>query len=104
MIASHSQCRPVGAADAAMAGRFDDVIRNIGTHRAGTNSFQDDTCCHLGVLKARLAAAALREACSDDMLWLTAGAEGLATLTEDRTGSRAGHTPPPGAQSKGSHR
>ena len=45
--------------------------------------------------------AALRENYQDDMMWLTAGADGLATLTEDRTRTRAGKTLPPGAQTKG---
>ena len=35
-------------------------------------------------------AAALRETYADDLFWLTAGADGLATLTEDPTRIRAG--------------
>lgn len=45
--------------------------------------------------------SALREVYADDMMWLTAGADGLARLTEDRAQSRAGHNPPAGAQRKG---
>lgn len=45
--------------------------------------------------------AALREAYADDMMWLTAGADGLATLTEDRTRTRAGPSLPAGALTKG---
>lgn len=46
-------------------------------------------------------AASLREAYADDMMWLTAGADGLATLTEDRTRTRAGLTLPADALTKG---
>ena len=46
-------------------------------------------------------AAALREAYADDMMWLTAGADGLATLTEDRSRTRAGLTLPSGSMTKG---
>jgi hypothetical protein len=45
--------------------------------------------------------AALREAYADDMMWLTAGADGLATLTEDPSRTRAGHSLPSGALIKG---
>lgn len=45
--------------------------------------------------------AALREAYADDMHWLVAGANGLATLTEDRDRERAGHTLPIGSRNKG---
>ena len=45
--------------------------------------------------------AALREAYADDMMWLTAGADGLATLTEDRSRTRAGFSLPVGAFTKG---
>lgn len=45
--------------------------------------------------------AILREMHADDMMWLTSGADGLATLTEDCLRHRAGHTPPHGAQAKG---
>ncbi|MFT6022865.1 MAG: hypothetical protein ACI9PY_000976 [Ascidiaceihabitans sp.] len=50
--------------------------------------------------------AALREDYADDMFWLTAGADGLATLTEDIAQPRAGQTragtiPPAGAIQKG---
>lgn len=45
--------------------------------------------------------AALREAYADDIMWLAAGADGLATLTEDRTRTRAGLTLPAGALIKG---
>ncbi|KIN71631.1 hypothetical protein [Sulfitobacter guttiformis] len=45
--------------------------------------------------------AALREAYADDMMWLTAGADGLATLTEDRSRTRAGQSLPAGALTKG---
>ncbi|UWR25439.1 hypothetical protein K3757_13330 [Sulfitobacter sp. S223] len=46
-------------------------------------------------------AAALRENYADDMMWLTAGAGGLATLTEDSSRKRAGFSLPPGALTKG---
>ena len=45
--------------------------------------------------------AALREAYADDMMWLTAGADGLATLTEDSTRTRTGSSLPAGALTKG---
>lgn len=45
--------------------------------------------------------AALREAYADDMHWLIAGANGLATLTEDRDHKRAGHTLPFGSWNRG---
>lgn len=45
--------------------------------------------------------AALRERHADDIMWLTAGAEGMATLTEDSLQSRAGPTPPFGGIEKG---
>ncbi|MGZ2258685.1 hypothetical protein [Roseobacter sp. A03A-229] len=45
--------------------------------------------------------AALREAYADDMMWLVAGADGLATLTEDKARTRAATTLPAGAQTKG---
>ncbi len=45
--------------------------------------------------------AALREVYADDIMWLTAGADGLATLTEDRIRTRAGTTPPAGSDKKG---
>lgn len=45
--------------------------------------------------------AALREDYADDMFWLTAGADGLATLTEDTARTRAGKIPPAGAINKG---
>jgi hypothetical protein len=46
-------------------------------------------------------AAALREAYADDMMWLAAGADGLATLTEDPSRTRAGQSLPVGAHTKG---
>lgn len=46
-------------------------------------------------------AAALRENYADDLHWLTAGADGLATLTEDRHPTRADTSLPPGAMTKG---
>ncbi|MCX7564822.1 hypothetical protein OS189_00515 [Sulfitobacter sp. F26169L] len=46
-------------------------------------------------------AAALREAYADDMMWLTAGADGLATLTEDHSRERAGFSLPAGVLTKG---
>jgi hypothetical protein len=45
--------------------------------------------------------SALREVYADDMMWLTAGADGLARLTEDRARSRAGNNPLAGAKRKG---
>lgn len=45
--------------------------------------------------------AALREAYADDMMWLTAGADGLATLTEDPSRTRTGLSLPVGALTKG---
>lgn len=49
----------------------------------------------------RPAIAALREAYADDMHWLIAGANGLATLTEDPDRARAGQTPPFGPSPRG---
>lgn len=46
-------------------------------------------------------AAALRESYADDLHWLTAGADGLAQLTEDRHPTRADTSLPPGAMTKG---
>jgi hypothetical protein len=46
-------------------------------------------------------ADALRAAYADDMMWLAAGADGLATLTEDPSRTRAGHSLPAGALTKG---
>jgi hypothetical protein len=48
-----------------------------------------------------LQAANLREAYADDMMWLTAGADGLATLTEDPSRTEAGFSLPAGALTKG---
>ncbi len=45
--------------------------------------------------------ASLREAYADDMHWLIAGADGLATLTEDPDRIGAGQTPPMGPNAKG---
>jgi len=45
--------------------------------------------------------AALRELYADDMMWLAAGADGLATLTENCPETRAGQTPPSAASKKG---
>lgn len=45
--------------------------------------------------------AALREAYADDMHWLVAGADGLATLTEELDHTRAGNTLPRGPRNKG---
>lgn len=45
--------------------------------------------------------AALRETYADDMHWLIAGANGLATLKEDADRTRAGHTLPPGSENRG---
>ncbi|WP_227270552.1 hypothetical protein [Roseobacter weihaiensis] len=45
--------------------------------------------------------AALRELYADDMMWLTAGAEGLATLIEESHQSRAGKTQPSVTHRKG---
>jgi hypothetical protein len=48
-------------------------------------------------------AAALRETYADDLFWLTAGADGLATLTETSTAPRAGTSWPDGDRRKGHH-
>jgi hypothetical protein len=45
--------------------------------------------------------ANLREAYADDMMWLAAGADGLATLTEDPSRTRASLSLPTGALTKG---
>ncbi len=45
--------------------------------------------------------ALLREHYADDLHWLTAGADGLATLTEDKTPTRATQKSPPGIMKKG---
>lgn len=45
--------------------------------------------------------ASLREAYADDMHWLTAGANGLATLAEDKDHNRAGQTLPFGSWNRG---
>ncbi|UWR21519.1 hypothetical protein [Sulfitobacter sp. S190] len=45
--------------------------------------------------------AMLRERYADDIMWLAAGADGLATLTEDRLGTRVGTSPPVEAMTKG---
>ena len=45
--------------------------------------------------------AALRELYADDMMWLTAGADGLATLIEDCRQDRAGKTQPLAVQKEG---
>lgn len=49
------------------------------------------------------ARAQLREAYADDMHWLLAGANGLATLTENLDQTRAGHTLPQGPPTRGQH-
>jgi hypothetical protein len=46
-------------------------------------------------------AAYLREAYADDMMWLTAGADGLATLTEDPSRTRTGFSLSAGVLTKG---
>ena len=45
--------------------------------------------------------AHLREKYADDLHWLVAGADGLATLTEDSRPNRAGSSLPPGEHTKG---
>ena len=45
--------------------------------------------------------ARLRENYADDLHWLTAGADGLATLTEDPTRQRAGTSLPAGHMTRG---
>lgn len=45
--------------------------------------------------------AALREMQADDMMWLTAGADGLATLIEEGSRDRAGKNLPHGPKRKG---
>lgn len=47
------------------------------------------------------ARAALRETYADDMHWLVAGADGLATLTEEMDQTRAGQTLPNGPPKRG---
>ncbi|MEQ6247338.1 hypothetical protein ABMC89_00460 [Sulfitobacter sp. HNIBRBA3233] len=47
--------------------------------------------------------SALREAYADDMMWLTAGADGLARLTEETPRDRAGRSLPDGTWIKGHH-
>ena len=44
---------------------------------------------------------AMRESYADDLFWLAAGADGLATLTVDPTRKRAGASQPPGELKKG---
>ncbi|APE42879.1 hypothetical protein BOO69_05160 [Sulfitobacter alexandrii] len=46
-------------------------------------------------------AAALREKYADDLHWLAAGADGLATLTQDEIRARAGSNLPPGHMTEG---
>lgn len=45
--------------------------------------------------------AALREAYADDLLWLRAGADGLATLIEETGPAKAGTHPPDGQTTRG---
>lgn len=45
--------------------------------------------------------AALREAYADDLLWLRAGADGLATLIEENGPGQAGEHPPAGQTTRG---
>jgi hypothetical protein len=45
--------------------------------------------------------ALMREAYADDMMWLAAGGGGMAKLTEDNPGNRAGPSLPGGDQGKG---
>ncbi|MEO0401901.1 MAG: hypothetical protein AAF214_05955 [Pseudomonadota bacterium] len=45
--------------------------------------------------------AALRETYADDMHWLVAGANGVATLTEDRNHTSAGRNRPAGLRNRG---
>lgn len=45
--------------------------------------------------------AALREACADDLFWLRAGADGLATLIEEPRQDQAVQTPRVRAQTRG---
>lgn len=47
--------------------------------------------------------ARLREDYADDLFWLTAGADGLATLTEDRRCERTGTNPSAAAYARGYH-
>lgn len=47
-------------------------------------------------------ATALREIYADDLMWLAAGADGLATLVEDPDKNRAGLNPPPTELTRGS--
>lgn len=67
----------------------------------------DDRPAYLAMAEGRLnpftaeQAAKLREAYADDMMWLTAGADGLATLTEDQSRTRAGPSLPSGALIEG---
>ncbi|EEB83325.1 conserved hypothetical protein [Roseobacter sp. GAI101] len=47
--------------------------------------------------------AMMRETYADDLFWLTAGADGLATLTEDTPRTRAGKSQPAGDMKEGQH-
>jgi len=49
----------------------------------------------------RAQVAALQENYEDDLFWLMAGADGLAHLTQDQAGARAGSSPPPAYMTKG---
>ena len=48
-------------------------------------------------------AAGMRETYADDLFWLAAGADGLATLTENPTRKRAGQSQPAGDMREGQH-
>ncbi len=48
-------------------------------------------------------AAALRETYADDIMWLTAGADGLAQLIRDPDRKQAGQTPPSQDKTRGRH-
>lgn len=48
-------------------------------------------------------AACMRETYADDLFWLAAGADGLATLTQNPTRKRAGHSQPAGTMREGQH-
>lgn len=94
---SHSECWLNRSPD--LAALRDRIAENGG--------FASDLPTHLATGEGRWnpfndsQAAYLREAYADDMMWLTAGADGLATLTEDPSRTRTGLSLSAGALTKG---